>query len=509
MNYRQQLEPLDTWNQQLESHAHPAQWVNPKPDGRYNLVVIGGGTAGLVTAAGAAGLGAKVALIERGLLGGDCLNVGCVPSKAILAASRYAATVRQAGQFGTACENISVDFSAVMQRMRKLRAGISPHDSAQRFQQLGIDVYFGQATFVDSHTIQVGTERLQFRNAVIATGGRAAAPSIPGLSTVAYLTNETIFSLTTLPKRLVVIGGGPIGCEMAQAFARFGAQVTLLENGSHVLSREDRDAAKVVQASLVRDGIEVLCGATILSVAEVDHQKRINIQIDSQQRSLESDAILLAVGRVPNVDGLGLETIGIDYDARAGVQVDDRLRTSVPHIFAAGDVCSKFKFTHAADFMARIVIQNSLFWGRAKASSLLIPWCTYTSPELAHVGLTQTEAEQLGNEITTYTQRLSEVDRAILEGEEEGFVRVYCRRGRDQILGATIVASHAGDMISEITMAMKHRIGLKKIAATIHPYPTQAEAIRKIGDQYNRTRLTPTIKSLFQKWLAWNRSGSR
>jgi pyruvate/2-oxoglutarate dehydrogenase complex dihydrolipoamide dehydrogenase (E3) component len=509
MNYRQQLEPLDTWNQQLERHAHPAQWVNPKPDGRYNLVVIGGGTAGLVTAAGAAGLGAKVALIERGLLGGDCLNVGCVPSKAILAASRYAATVRQAGQFGTACENISVDFSAVMQRMRKLRAGISPHDSAQRFQQLGIDVYFGQATFVDSQTIQVATERLQFRNAVIATGGRAAAPSIPGLSTVAYLTNETIFSLTTLPKRLVVIGGGPIGCEMAQAFARFGAQVTLLENGSHVLSREDRDAAKVVQASLVRDGIEVLCGATILSVAEVDHQKRINIQIDSQQRSLESDAILLAVGRVPNVDGLGLETIGIDYDARAGVQVDDRLRTSVPHIFAAGDVCSKFKFTHAADFMARIVIQNSLFWGRAKASSLLIPWCTYTSPELAHVGLTQTEAEQLGNEITTYTQRLSEVDRAILEGEEEGFVRVYCRRGRDQILGATIVASHAGDMISEITMAMKHRIGLKKIAATIHPYPTQAEAIRKIGDQYNRSRLTPTIKSLFQKWLAWNRSGSR
>ena len=509
MNYRQQLEPLDMWNQQLESHAHPAQWGNPKPDGRYNLVVIGGGTAGLVTAAGAAGLGAKVALIERGLLGGDCLNVGCVPSKAILAASRYAAAVRQASHFGTTSENVSVDFSAVMQRMRKLRAGISPHDSAQRFQQLGIDVYFGQATFVDSHTIQVGTERLQFRNAVIATGGRAAAPSIPGLSTVEYLTNETIFSLTALPKRLVVIGGGPIGCEMAQAFARFGARVTLLENGSHVLSREDRDAAKIVQASLVRDGIEVLCGATILSVAQVDNQKRINIQIDSQQRSLESDTILLAVGRVPNVDGLGLETIGIDYDARAGVQVDDRLRTSVPHIFAAGDVCSKYKFTHAADFMARIVIQNSLFWGRAKASSLLIPWCTYTSPELAHVGLTQAEAEQRGSEITTYTQRLSEVDRAVLEGEEEGLVRVYCRRGRDQILGATIVASHAGDMISEITMAMKHRIGLKKIAATIHPYPTQAEAIRKIGDQYNRTRLTPTIKSLFQKWLAWNRSGFR
>lgn len=505
MSYLQQLVPFNELNQELQANVHPSDWKNPTPSGRYNLVVIGAGTAGLVTAAGAAGLGAKVALIERGLMGGDCLNVGCVPSKALISAGRQAAAVRDAGKFGIATDTARVDFKEVMQRMRRLRAGISPHDSAKRFSELGIDVYFGQGTFTGSDTVEVAGSTLQFKKAVIATGARAAELPIPGLKEAGYLTNESLFSLTELPQRLVVIGGGPIGSEMAQCFARLGAQVTQIEMSAHILAREEADAAQLVEQSMRRDGVHFVLNATVLRVEQMGNDKVIWVTQNGEEQRIVGDEILVGIGRTPNVDGLGLDVVGVQAHPQLGIEVDDRLRTTNRRIFAAGDVCSKYKFTHAADFLARIVIQNALFMGRAKASKLIIPWCTYTSPEVAHVGIYPAQATEQGIELSTFTQPLSGVDRAILDGQDEGFVRVYCKRGSDRILGATIVAAHAGEMIGEIVMAMKQHMGLGKIASVIHPYPTQAEAMRKLGDQYNRTKLTPTVQALFSTWLRWNR----
>lgn len=506
MSEHQPLQPDDEANRTLESHVHPRDWVNPRPEGRYNLVVIGAGTAGLVTAAGAAGLGAKVALIERDLMGGDCLNVGCVPSKGLIGAARIARTVRQAGAFGVEVSSgTEVDFTRVMERMRRLRAQIAPNDSAARFRALGVEVYFGAGHFTGNGTVQVGDQTLHYRKAVIATGARAAAPPIPGLDQVSYLTNETVFSLTERPRRLGIIGAGPIGCELAQAFANLGTDVLLVETAHGILPREDRDAAEVVSASLQRDGVRLLCNGRELTVRHEAGHIRLSVETQGRRLDEDVDQLLVAVGRAPNVTGLGLETVGVEFDPRAGVRVDDRMRTTNPRIFAAGDVCSQYKFTHAADFQARIVIQNALFGGRAKASALTIPWCTYTSPELAHVGMSEQALQERGLAYDTYRQELADIDRAILAGETEGFVKVLTRKGTDRILGATIVAAHAGELISEITLAMTHGLGLRQIGATIHPYPTQAEALRKLGDQYNRTRLTPFVKSLFRRWLSWTR----
>ncbi len=501
------IQPWDGHNQKLYGNVHPPTWVNPDPASRYNLVVIGGGTAGLVTAVGAAGLGAKVALVEKHLLGGDCLNVGCVPSKALIRAARAAADVRRSGEFGVrVAGDVSVDFAAVMERMRRLRADISPHDSAARLRDSGVDVFIGSATFAGSDTVRVGDKTLRFAKAVIATGARAAAPSIPGIKDVPYLTNETIFSLTELPKRLGVIGAGPIGCEMAQAFARFGSEVFLLEAEHGILPREERDAAEIVLQSVTRDGVKLLCCGKDLKLARDPNGVRLQVESHGKGYDLVVDQLLVAVGRAPNVEGLGLEKVGVMFDKK-GVKVNDRLQTANPRIFACGDICSPYQFTHAADFMARIVIQNALFKGRAKASALNIPWATYTSPEVAHVGLYEKQAKEKGIEVVTFTQKLDDVDRAVIDGEADGFVRVHVRKGTDEIVGATIVAEHAGDLISEITVAMNGKLGLKIVGAAIHPYPTQAESIRKVGDLYNRTRLTPFVKKLMGRWLAWQRGG--
>ncbi|MGI8783697.1 MAG: mercuric reductase [Acidobacteriota bacterium] len=499
------VKPWDSHNQTLVSNVHPPDWINPEPAPRYNLVVIGAGTAGLVAAAGAAGLGAKVALVEKHLLGGDCLNVGCVPSKALIRAARAYAGVRDAGDYGVSVPaGASVDFPAVMERMRRLRAQISPNDSVQRYQKLGVDVFIGWGKFTGPDTVEVDGKILRFAKAVIATGARAAAPPIPGVQEVRYLTNETIFSLTELPKRLGVIGAGPIGCELAQAFARFGSEVFVVEAEHGILPREDRGAAAVVQESMSRDGVELLCCGKDLKLAKVADRIRMAVESHGTSYDLVVDQILVAVGRAPNVENLDLGAVGVEFDKK-GVKVNDRLQTANPRIYACGDICSPFQFTHAADAMARIVIQNALFMGRSKASALNIPWVTYTSPEIAHIGLYEKEAKEKGIDVDTYTQELATVDRAILDGETEGFVRVHVRKGTDKILGATIVATHAGDLICELSLAMKGQLGLTTVGAAIHPYPTQAEAIRKTGDLYNRTRLTPFVKNLLHRWLAWTR----
>ncbi len=498
-----QANPFDQHNQRLIANVHPADWVNPAPSGRYNMVVIGAGTAGLVTAAGAAGLGAKVALIERSFMGGDCLNVGCVPSKALIRCARAIADVRAAGEYGVrGLDDVHADFPAIMERMRRLRADISPTDSAKRFSDLGIDVFMGDGKFTGRDTVEVDGQILCFARACIATGARAVVLPIPGLAEADPLTNETIFSLTELPKRLTIVGGGPIGCELAQSFARFGSKVTLLEVNTQILIREDPDAAARVQESLVKDGVTLRCGVHIESIEMQGNTRVINLK---GGESIEADQILLGVGRAPNVDGLGLEQAGVEFDPRGGVKVNDNLQTANPKIYSAGDVCSVYKFTHAADFMARIVIQNAMFFGRSKASALTIPWCTYTEPEIAHVGMYPKDAKEKGIAIDTFVVELSDVDRAILEGDTEGFCKVHVRKGTDKIVGATLVARHAGDMISELTVAMAAGAGLGTIAKSIHPYPTTADVIRKTGDAYNKTRFTPRVAKLFETILRWRR----
>ncbi len=506
---RHLLDPWDEHNRRTAGNVHPADWVNPEPRGRYNLVVLGAGTAGLVSAIGAAGLGARVALVEKHLMGGDCLNVGCVPSKALISASRAAHQVRRADSFGVRVRGeIEVDFGAVMERMRWLRATISKNDSARRFREAGVDVFIGAGEFIGRDRLRVGGKTLEFSKAVVATGARASAPPIPGLSEAGYLTNETVFSLTELPRRLIVIGAGPIGCELSQAFARFGAEVHLLEAAGQILIREDRDAAERVEKALRRDGVQIVSSCNIRRVWREGGEKQVELECGGECRTLNVDEILVGVGRAPNVEGIGLEAAGVEYDPRRGVRVDDYLRTTNPRIYAAGDCCFPYKFTHTADALARVVIQNALFglpFMKKKASALTIPWCTYTDPEIAHVGMYEKDAKEKGLAVRTFVQELADVDRAILDGETEGFVKVHVRDGTDEILGATIVASHAGDMLSELTLAIRAGAGLGTIAGTIHPYPTQAEAIRKTGDLFNSTKLTPSVKRLFERWLAWSR----
>ncbi len=498
--------PRDESNERLIRNVHPLDWKNPDPASRYNLVVLGAGTAGLVTAAGAAGLGAKVALIERTLLGGDCLNVGCVPSKGIIRSGRAAYDVKKAVEFGVNGPEVSIDFGKAMERMRRIRAGISKHDSVERFSnELGVDVFLGDGRFIGRDAIEVGGKRLRFRRAAICTGARAAAPSIPGIGETRYLTNENLFWLTELPKRLIVIGSGPIGCEMSQTFARLGSRVTLLHSHGHILPREDADAAEIIQKSLLRDGVKLLLNVKIVQAARRGSEKIIIMERNGKKEEMAADEILIGIGRAPNVEGLALETAGVEYDKREGVKVNERLQTSNPDVYAAGDICFPYKFTHTADAMARIVIANALFMARQKTSGLVIPWCTYTDPEVAHVGMYEKEARDKGIDVLTLTIPLTDVDRALLDGETEGFARAHLKKGSDRILGATIVARHAGEMISELTLAMTAGLGLSAVGRTIHPYPTQAEVIKKLADAYNRTRLTPFLKKLFTSWLKWQR----
>jgi pyruvate/2-oxoglutarate dehydrogenase complex dihydrolipoamide dehydrogenase (E3) component len=496
------IQPLDPANRTLLAAVHPSGWVNPQPRRRYDLVVIGGGTAGLVSAIGSAGLGATVALVERRLLGGDCLNVGCVPSKAVLRSARAIGELRRAPSLGIRVGSIESDFAAIMGRMRARRAEISPHDSAKRLQHAGVDVFFGNGRFTSDRTIEVDGRILLFNRAVIATGSRPTAPPVPGLDQLPSLTNETVFWLTELPKRMLVIGAGPIGCELAQAFARFGAAVTVFDVAPGVLPNEDPDAAAMVHRRLVEDGITFHLGVKLVEAAANGGDVVLRYEHAGGMGRAGGDRLLVAAGRAPNVEGLGLDAAGVAV-SKQGVIVNDRLQTSNRRIYAAGDVCSRFKFTHAADAMARIVIQNALFYGRRRASALVIPWCTYTDPEVAHVGAYEAEAREQGHRVETITIPLSDVDRAIIDDERDGFVRVHHERGR--LLGCTIVAAHAGEMIAEPTFALAHRGTLGDLSATIHPYPTQTEALRMAGDTYRRSRLTSRVKRSLDHYFRWTR----
>ncbi|MCZ8206373.1 mercuric reductase [Gemmatimonas sp.] len=500
------LRPFDAANADLVRTVAPKGWLAPVAKDRYHLVVVGAGTAGLVTAAIASGLGARVALVERHLFGGDCLNFGCVPSKAVIRAARaWHDARRAAAEFGGPSVTADGDFGAVMARLRRLRADISPVDGVERFRSLGIDVFRGHAAFSSSDTIRVGEATLRFRRAVIATGARAALPPIPGLADTPYDTHESIFSLTERPPQLIVIGGGPIGSELAQSFARFGSDVTIVHSDGHILPREDTDAAAIVAEALTSDGVRLVNGARIERVSFDGAAFHLHLVGDHGRPVLHADRLLVAAGRTPNVEGLGLEAAGIGY-TRTGVTVNDRLRTTNPRVYAIGDVSSRLQFTHLADAQARLVVANALFFGLGggRASALVVPRVTYTDPEVAHVGLTAEEAAAAGQPIETITVRLEDNDRARLDGEAEGFLKVHVAAGSDRILGATLVASHAGEMIGEMTLAITVGEGLGAVGKTIHAYPTQAEVFRRAADAWRRRRFTPRAKRLVGWWFrAW------
>jgi pyruvate/2-oxoglutarate dehydrogenase complex dihydrolipoamide dehydrogenase (E3) component len=496
--------PADEFNKKLVENAHPPDWINPTPAGRYNLVVVGAGTAGLVAAAGAAILGARVALVERQLMGGDCLNYGCVPSKALIRAARAAYAVTEAREFGIEAPPPTVEFADVMRRVRRVRAEIAPNDSVQRFARLGVDVFLGHGHFTGKRSLEVEGQRLDFKKAIIATGARAAVPPIPGLAEAGYLTNETVFSLTALPRRLIVIGGGPIGCELAQAFARLGSQVSLVSDVPRLLPKEDPDVAALLEQQFRREGIDLILGAKVERAEKSAVGKILIVNRAEKNETVVGDEILLAAGRVPNVEGLNLEAAGVKHNDK-GVIVDDHLRTSNKDIFTAGDIGSPFHFTHTAEALGRIALQNALFFGRKRASDLVIPWCTYTSPEIAHVGLNQEGASKSGVETETFHIPFKDNDRGVVDNDTQGFARVHVRKKDGRLLGATLVSNHAGESIGELVMAIQHKMNVGALGSVIHPYPTQAEIIKRLGDASQRGRLKPWMKQTLVKVFQWRR----
>jgi len=494
--------PRGTEDAERLQNVCPADWHSPAPRPVYQLLVIGAGPAGLMAARAAAALGAHVALIERHQLGGVSLNDGCIPSKSLIRTGRLLADMRNAANFGAvAPPEIGFDFPAAMRRMRRITARVSRVSSAMNLAREGIHVFFGTARFTGANTVDVDGLPLRFRKALIATGSRSMLPDIPGLAEAGFLTNETVFDLQALPSSLLVIGGGPLGCELAQAFARFGSHTLISHSEPLFLPQEERDAAQMVSDALARDGVEIHLNSTVTKVWMEGGQKVVELVNDGNIATTRVDAILTGIGRVPAVQGLHLEAAGVAYDDVAGIHVDDFLRTSNSRIYAAGDVCLTHQFTNTAQASARIVVRNALFLGRRRMSTLTIPWCTYTDPEVAHVGLYVKEARQRRIPIKTFTIPMHDVSRAIADGEDEGFVKIHVREGSDKILGATIVARHAGEMINTICLAMAAGIGLGSLANVMHAYPTQGEGIRLAADAYLRTRLNTGWLGLARRWF--------
>jgi len=477
--------------------------------GLYNVVVIGAGTAGLVTAAGTAGLGGRVALVERNKMGGDCLNYGCVPSKALIASARVIDRIRHASRWGLNEQEPQFEFENVFESMRSRRAKIAPHDSVERFEALGVDVFSGEASFVSPYEIVVDSQKLRAKNFVIAAGTRAGIPPIEGIRGVPFLTNETIFDeLRKKPDSMIVLGGGPIGCELSQAMSRLGVKITIIEVLEQILPKEDKDVADWTEMLLEAEGIRVLRSSQVTRVSVRDDKVQFELvrrprgAYESEPRQIVADSLLVSAGRVPNVEKLNLEAAGVNFNPR-GIEVNAYLQTSQPHIYAAGDIVGPFQFTHTADAQARVVVRNILMpfqLLRQKMDYSAVPSCTYTDPEIARVGLNETEAKRQNISYDLISLRINELDRSVVGREELGFIKVLTAKGTDKLLGVTIVAAHAGDLLHEFVLAMKHRIGVSQLATTIHAYPTFAELGRKVGDHYNKRRLTPFVKRVFN-WL--------
>lgn len=470
-----------------------------KGTGVYNLVVIGAGTAGLVAAAGAVALGARVALVERHKMGGDCLNFGCVPSKALISSARLLHRIRHAEAWGIEKVDPVVDFENVFASMRAVRAKLAPVDSQERFESLGVDVFRGEATFLSPNELVVGEQKLRARHFIIATGSRAAIPPVLAASQVPYFTNETIFDeLKERPESLLIVGGGPIGCELGQMFARLGVKVTIIQRGARLLDKEDEVVSAFVRARLEAGNIRIFTNAEI----EEARATASGVTLRCSGETVSGSALLIAAGRQPNVENLDLQKANVAFSKR-GVKVDERLETTRRGIYAIGDVIGQLQFTHVADYHARIVIRNTLVpfsFLRQKVDYAAVPWCTYLDPEVATVGLTESKAKKLGRQYDLIEQEMKAVDRAVLERAADGFARVLVKRGSDEVIGATIVGEHAGELIQEFVLAMKHGIGLKQIASTVYAYPTFASLVLKCAEKLNRKRLTPRARAI-TNWL--------
>jgi len=490
----------------LKQRKALAHFAKPKKFD-YNLVVIGAGSAGLVSAYIAAAVKAKVALIEKHQMGGDCLNTGCVPSKALIRSAKMLAYGRRAEEFGFEQTTTKFDFAAVMERVQKVVTKVAPHDSVERFTQLGVECLHGDATITSPYTVEVNGRTLTTRNIVVATGASPFVPPIPGLDQVDYLTSDNLWQLRELPKRLVVLGGGPIGCEMTQAFVRFGAQVTQVEMSPRIMGREDPEVAAFIRARFEAEGGKVLTGYAAKEVVVKDGHKFLLCEHQGEAVEIPFDAILVAVGRRANIHGFGLEELGVELSPRGTVDADPLLRTNIPNILCAGDVTGPYQFTHTASHQAWYATVNALFapFKTFRVDYRVIPWVTFTDPEVARVGLNETEAteQQLDFEVTLY--QLEELDRAIAEGEDDGWIKVITPRGKDKILGATIVGPHAGDLLAEFILAMKQGIGLNKILGTIHPYPTLAEGNKAAAGEWKKAHVPERLLGWVQKFHSWRR----
>ena len=472
-----------------------------------NVVVIGAGSAGLVSALIAATVNAKVTLIERHRMGGDCLNTGCVPSKALIRSARIADYARRAEDFGLESMAVRVNFRQVMERVQRVIKTIEPHDSVERFTGLGVDCVQGEARIVSPWEVQVNGTTLTTRNIIIATGARPRVPEITGLQDIDYLTSDTVWELREAPDHLLVLGAGPIGCELAQAFARLGCRVTLATHADRLLPREDIEVSEQVRLAFERQGITLLTEYEPLAFSAVDQGQRCVFGSPAGEREVLFDRLLLAVGRSPNVEGMGLEALGIEVAARGTVAVDDYLRTAVPGIYACGDVAGPYQFTHMASHQAWYATVNALFgrFRKFKVDYSVVPWATFTDPEVARVGLNESDARAQGvpYEVTRYD--INDLDRAIADGEAHGFVTVLTEPGRDRILGATIVGYHAGELINEFVLAMKHGLGLNKILGTIHIYPTLGESNKFLAGEWRKARKPERLLSWVARYHRWMR----
>lgn len=486
-------------------------WQKPKRFDR-NLIVIGAGSAGLVTAYISAAVKASVTLVERHRMGGDCLNTGCVPSKALIRSASVAHQTRQLERYGLTGAPASTDFAAVMQRIQRVIKRIEPHDSVERYRGLGVDCVTGEARLLSPWQVEITQESgekrvMSARHIVIASGARPFVPPIPGLDQIDYLTSDSLWQLDTLPRRLLILGGGPIGCELAQAFARLGAQVSLVEMAPRLMAREDDDAVALVTASLQQDGVDVLVGHKAVRFSREQGEKVLHMECEDAEKRLAFDAVLVAVGRRANTEGLGLEALGIGVTKAGTIEVNEYLQTRVPNILACGDVAGPYQFTHAAAHQAWYAAVNSLFGHLKKfaADYRVIPWATFTSPEVARVGLNEQDAQQQGIPFEVTRFGIDDLDRAIADGTDEGFVKVLTEPGKDRILGVTIVGARAGDLIAEYVLAMRHNIGLNKILGTIHIYPTMAEANKYAAGEWKRAHAPQALLRWVERYHAWRR----
>lgn len=490
------------------AHRVYKDWNKPKAFDR-NLVVIGAGAAGLVTSYIAATVRAKVTLIEKAEMGGDCLNRGCVPSKALIRAARAASEAREGARFGVSTGKVEIDFAAVMAHVRASICSIAPHDSPERYRTLGVDVVQGEAMIVSPWEVEVDGRTLTTRNIVIAAGGRPLIPKIPGLDQVAYLTSDTIWDLAALPKRLVILGGGPIGCELAQAFARLGSAVSLIEMGQQLIGREDADVAGVVQAALEHDGVDVRLAHKAIEVKSGDAPALV-VEHAGDRTEIAFDALLVAIGRSANVEGYGVDKLDLGLRKNQTIETDEFLRTRFPNIYCVGDVTGPYQLTHAGAHQAWYAAVNALFGGvkSFRADYRLLPACTFTEPEAARVGLGEAEAKEQGTEVEVVKYELSGLDRAIAEGATAGFVKVLVVPGKDKILGASIVGERAGELIAVFVLAMKHGIGLDKVLGTVFAYPTFAEAIKAVAGERRKRHQPAKLLDLAERYHRWQRGGT-